>query len=245
MTREEQLAAEFETHRRYLHAIAFRMLGSHADADDAVQEAWLRLGRAGGGGIEDLRGWLTTVTGRICLDALRRRGCGVSSRLSSTSGRTCGRWLRTPGSIRRRPTDQPRSSPHGSRDPAYAEPRLASCLTRRALHPSRSRCDRHGYFARTAGVEPRGEDFDFQPHLSATTLEQVQADLSAAVAVLCRRIGVRPAVAIGFCFAFLAGANRRLDLDAVVGFRAQAREQAQPILGGAAGGRGQHQQLHV
>jgi RNA polymerase sigma factor (sigma-70 family) len=74
VTEEEQLAAEFETHRPYLHAIAFRMLGSHADADDAVQEAWLRLARAGGGSIEDLRGWLTTVTSRICLDVLRRRG---------------------------------------------------------------------------------------------------------------------------------------------------------------------------
>ncbi len=74
MTEEEQLAAEFESHRSYLHAIAFRVLGSHADADDAVQEAWLRLVRTGGGGIEDLRGWLTTVTGRICLDALRKRG---------------------------------------------------------------------------------------------------------------------------------------------------------------------------
>ena len=70
----EKLAAEFETHRPYLHAIAFRVLGSHPDADDAVQEAWLRLARAGGGSIEDLRGWLTTVTGRICLDLLRRRG---------------------------------------------------------------------------------------------------------------------------------------------------------------------------
>jgi RNA polymerase sigma-70 factor, ECF subfamily len=74
VTEEEQLAAEFETHRPYLHAIAFRTLGSHADADDAVQEAWLRLARAGREGIEDLRAWLTTVTGRICLDALRRRG---------------------------------------------------------------------------------------------------------------------------------------------------------------------------
>jgi len=71
---EEQLAAEFETHRPYLHAIAFRMLGSHADADDAVQEAWLRLARTGGEDIENMRGWLTTVIGRICLDALRRRG---------------------------------------------------------------------------------------------------------------------------------------------------------------------------
>ena len=74
MTEEEELAAHFETQRSYLHAIAYRVLGSHADADDAVQEAWLRLARTGGGGIEDLRGWLTTVTGRICLDALRRRG---------------------------------------------------------------------------------------------------------------------------------------------------------------------------
>jgi RNA polymerase sigma factor (sigma-70 family) len=74
MTEEERLAAEFEIHRPYLHAIAFRVLGSHADADDAVQEAWLRLTRTGGESIEDLRGWLTTVTSRICLDMLRRRG---------------------------------------------------------------------------------------------------------------------------------------------------------------------------
>jgi RNA polymerase sigma factor (sigma-70 family) len=73
VTEEDQLAAGFETHRPYLHALASRILGSHADADDAVQEAWLRLVRTGGGSIEDLRGWLTTVTGRICLDALRRR----------------------------------------------------------------------------------------------------------------------------------------------------------------------------
>jgi RNA polymerase sigma factor (sigma-70 family) len=74
VTDEEKLAAEFETYRPYLHAIAVRVLGSHPDADDAVQEAWLRLARTGGGSIEDLRGWLTTVTGRICLDLLRRRG---------------------------------------------------------------------------------------------------------------------------------------------------------------------------
>ena len=80
MTEEDQLATGFEVHRPYLHAIAFRILGSHADADDAVQEAWLRLARTGGG-IEDLRGWLTTVTGRICLDALRRRGVRGEQRL--------------------------------------------------------------------------------------------------------------------------------------------------------------------
>jgi RNA polymerase sigma-70 factor, ECF subfamily len=74
VTEQDQLAADFEAHRPYLHAIAFRVLGSHADADDAVQEAWLRLARVGGDGIDELRGWLTTVTGRICLDVLRRRG---------------------------------------------------------------------------------------------------------------------------------------------------------------------------
>jgi RNA polymerase sigma factor (sigma-70 family) len=83
---EEQLAAEFETHRPYLHAIAFRILGSHADADDAVQEAWLRLARAGGEGIENLRGWLTTVTGRICLDALRRRSVRAEQPLELSIG---------------------------------------------------------------------------------------------------------------------------------------------------------------
>ncbi len=83
---QEQLAAGFETHRPYLHAIAFRVLGSHADADDAVQEAWLRLARTGGDSIEDLRGWLTTVTGRICLDTLRRRGVRGEQPLEISAG---------------------------------------------------------------------------------------------------------------------------------------------------------------
>ena len=67
------LAAGFERHRPYVRAVALRMLGSGNVADDAVQEAWLRLSRAGGGGIEDLRAWLTTVTSRVCLDMLRNR----------------------------------------------------------------------------------------------------------------------------------------------------------------------------
>jgi RNA polymerase sigma factor (sigma-70 family) len=86
VTEPDELAAEFETQRAYLHAVAFRMLGSHADADDAVQEAWLRLARACGQGIEDLRGWLTTVTGRICLDVLRRRGVRAEQPLELTVG---------------------------------------------------------------------------------------------------------------------------------------------------------------
>jgi RNA polymerase sigma factor (sigma-70 family) len=86
VTEEEELAAGFETQRSYLHAIAFRMLSSYADADDAVQEAWLRLARTGGGGIEDLRGWLTTVTSRICLDVLRRRGVRAEQPLEISVG---------------------------------------------------------------------------------------------------------------------------------------------------------------
>jgi RNA polymerase sigma-70 factor (ECF subfamily) len=86
VTGDEQLAAEFEAQRPYLHAIAVRVLGSHADADDAVQETWLRLARAGRDGIIDLRGWLTTVTGRICLDALRRRGVRGEQPLELSAG---------------------------------------------------------------------------------------------------------------------------------------------------------------
>jgi RNA polymerase sigma factor (sigma-70 family) len=73
MTRRDWLAEEFERHRGHLRAVAYRMLGSVTEADDAVQEAWLRLDRSDPGGTDDLRGWLTTVVGRISLDALRRR----------------------------------------------------------------------------------------------------------------------------------------------------------------------------
>lgn len=68
------LAAEFERQRSYLRVVAGRVLGVDADADDAIQEAWLRLSRTGGNGIQDIRAWLTTVTSRICLDMLRVRG---------------------------------------------------------------------------------------------------------------------------------------------------------------------------
>jgi RNA polymerase sigma-70 factor (ECF subfamily) len=71
---DEQLASAFAEHRPYLHAVADRMLGSDADADDAVQAAWVRLARTGVDGIAELRAWLTTVTARICLDMLRARG---------------------------------------------------------------------------------------------------------------------------------------------------------------------------
>jgi RNA polymerase sigma factor (sigma-70 family) len=64
---------EFERHRRHLRAVAYRMLGSLSDADDIVQEAWLRLNRSDGDAVENMRGWLTTVVARLCLDELRAR----------------------------------------------------------------------------------------------------------------------------------------------------------------------------
>jgi RNA polymerase sigma factor (sigma-70 family) len=67
------LAERFEAHRARLRALAFRMLGSVAEAEDAVQETWLRLSRAQTGQVENLGGWLTTVAARVCLDMLRAR----------------------------------------------------------------------------------------------------------------------------------------------------------------------------
>ncbi|NUR59616.1 MAG: sigma-70 family RNA polymerase sigma factor [Catenulispora sp.] len=69
----EQLAQFFQTQRPHLTAVAYRMLGSLAEADDAVQEAYLRLSRTDVADVENLAGWLTTVTGRVCLDMLRAR----------------------------------------------------------------------------------------------------------------------------------------------------------------------------
>ncbi|WP_433301956.1 sigma-70 family RNA polymerase sigma factor [Actinoplanes sp. CA-030573] len=67
------LAERFERHRPRLRAVALRMLGSVTEADDAVQEAWLRLSRTGDGRVDNLSAWLTTVVGRVCLDMLRQR----------------------------------------------------------------------------------------------------------------------------------------------------------------------------
>jgi len=73
MTDEKFLAETFRAHRGRLRAVAYRMLGSTAEAEDAVQEAWVRLARSDAGTIDNLGGWLTTVVARICLDALRAR----------------------------------------------------------------------------------------------------------------------------------------------------------------------------
>src|SRR4051812_22258392 len=73
MDEQEWLAEQFEANRGHLRAVAYRMLGSASEAEDAVQEAWLRLSRAGADEVENLGGWLTTVVARVCLDMLRSR----------------------------------------------------------------------------------------------------------------------------------------------------------------------------
>ncbi|MFF8727934.1 sigma-70 family RNA polymerase sigma factor [Streptomyces sp. NPDC015171] len=73
MTDNDFLAERFEAYRGHLRAVAFRMLGSAAEAEDAVQESWFRLSRSGAREVENLGGWLTTVVGRVCLDMLRSR----------------------------------------------------------------------------------------------------------------------------------------------------------------------------
>jgi RNA polymerase sigma factor (sigma-70 family) len=73
MNERDYLAEQFEEHRTHLRAVAYRMLGSLGDVDDAIQEAWLRLSRADAAEIENLGGWLTTVVARVCLDMLRSR----------------------------------------------------------------------------------------------------------------------------------------------------------------------------
>jgi RNA polymerase sigma factor (sigma-70 family) len=73
MDQQDWLAGRFEENRSRLRAVAYRMLGSLSEADDAVQEAWLRLSSSDAGGIDNLPGWLTTVIARICLDILRSR----------------------------------------------------------------------------------------------------------------------------------------------------------------------------
>src|SRR5712692_6521349 len=73
MDEHDWLAERFEEHRTHLRAVAYRMLGSPTEADDAVQEAWLRLSRSDTTGVENLGGWLTTVVARVCLNMLRSR----------------------------------------------------------------------------------------------------------------------------------------------------------------------------
>ncbi len=100
MDEHDWLAERFEADRTHLRAVAYRMLGSLSEADDAVQEAWLRLSRSGANGVENLGGWLTTVVARVCLDMLRSR----TSRREDPFGEHDARIAREP---RRR--DRPRA----------------------------------------------------------------------------------------------------------------------------------------
>lgn len=88
MTESNWLAEQFEQQRGHLKAVAYRLLGSAAEAEDAVQEAWLRLNRSDAGDIGNLGGWLTTVVSRICLDQLRaRKAHGETELPPETAGR--------------------------------------------------------------------------------------------------------------------------------------------------------------
>ncbi|WEX74553.1 sigma-70 family RNA polymerase sigma factor [Sinorhizobium numidicum] len=98
MDEKKFLAEQFEGSRAHLKAVAYRMLGSRTEAEDAVQESWLRLSRADTSDVENLRGWLTTVVARVCLDMLRTRK-----------------------SRREEPLETPPSSPAPSPDGAHAE----------------------------------------------------------------------------------------------------------------------------
>jgi RNA polymerase sigma factor (sigma-70 family) len=80
---QDDLPALFEANRPHLHAVAYRMLGSPSEADDAVQEGWLRLSRSDTSEVENLAGWLTTVVARVCLDMLRSRKARREESLST------------------------------------------------------------------------------------------------------------------------------------------------------------------
>jgi DNA-directed RNA polymerase specialized sigma24 family protein len=103
---EDRLTSAFEAVRPHLRAVAYRMLGSNAYADDAVQETWLRLDRAGPKGVENLKGWLTTIVARVCLDRLRsgqlQREQPAGATGGGDGGPSRGPRSRTTGASRRR-----------------------------------------------------------------------------------------------------------------------------------------------
>ena len=109
--RQAWLAAEFERHRSHLRGVGYRMLGSVTEADDAVQEAWLRLAGHDPGGTDDLRGWLTVTLSRICLDVLRARRARRES--------YAGTWLPEP--IVTAPAGDTRSEPGPEGDAVLAD----------------------------------------------------------------------------------------------------------------------------
>src|SRR5215211_5225431 len=92
MDEHDWMSQRFDAHRTHLRAVAYRMLGSLNEADDAVQEAWLRLSRSDTSGVKNLRGWLTTVVARVCLDMLRSR----KSRREAGKKEPLGRYVPDP-----------------------------------------------------------------------------------------------------------------------------------------------------
>lgn len=96
MSDSDWLAEQFEQNRTRLRGVAYRMLGSLAEADDAVQEAWLRLNRSNTNEIQNLSGWLTTVTSHVCLDVLRSRQSRREDPLESSSPATAGKAATDP-----------------------------------------------------------------------------------------------------------------------------------------------------
>ncbi len=105
MDEREWLVERFETHRSRLKAVAYRMLGSPSEADDAVQEAWLRLARNGADDVENLGAWLTTVVARVCLNMLRSRGSRREMPLEESVGEFRGAHLPDPIIDREEGTD--------------------------------------------------------------------------------------------------------------------------------------------
>src|ERR671913_646581 len=83
------LTQRFEENRTHLRAVGYRMLGSISEADDAVQEAWLRLSHSDTSGVQNLGGWLTTVVSRVCLDMLRSRRSRRGAPLGEPRGLAC------------------------------------------------------------------------------------------------------------------------------------------------------------
>ena len=157
--RHAWLADEFERHRPRLRGVAYRMLGSVTEADDAVQEAWIRLQRGDPGGTEDLRGWLTVTVGRICLDMLRTR--------TSRRETYVGTWLPEPIVTPADPRHEP--EPGGRHDPrrvgrarAARRPRPPHAARAARLRPARRvrdpvRPDRAARRPDARGHPPAGE----------------------------------------------------------------------------------------
>ena len=163
MDEQEWLAERFEEHRTRLRAVAYRMLGSLSEADDAVQEAWLRLSRTDADEVENLGGWLTTVVARVCLNMLRSRQtaargaartCTCPTRSSIRVGRRRPRARGAAGRLGR-----PRAARRaGDADPGRAARVRPARHVRRAVR--RDRADRGplargGAPARQPGAPPR------------------------------------------------------------------------------------------